>query len=245
MQNNRDKKTKDIRGEIIYGIHPIVELLKAKKRKLLALYTTKPVPQAFAQIEALMPKYPVQINYVSRETLARMAGTPDNQAVVGLAAPFVYRSTFFDPAKAPFLLMLDGIQDVRNLGAILRSAYCVGVDGVIITQRKSAPLQAAAIKSSAGLAEHLSIYLAPSVLAAAQQLKDAGYHMYITNFKGENAAKVAYKDPLCLVIGSEGTGVSPAIFKFGTQVTIPQRSQDISYNASVAAGIMLFLASQR
>ena len=71
------------------------------------------------------------------------------------------------------------------------------------------------------------------------------YNVYITNFKGENATKVAYKDPLCLVIGSEGTGVSPAIFKFGTQVTIPQRSQDISYNASVAAGIMLFLVSQR
>ena len=245
MQNNRTKKPKDIQGEMLYGVHPIIELLKAKKRKLLALYTTKPTPQAFAQIEALMPKYPVQIQYVSRETLARMAGTPDNQSVVALAAPFCYRTTFFDPEKAPFLLMLDGIQDVRNLGAILRSAYCVGVDGIIITQRKSAPLHAAAIKASAGLAEHLPIYLAPSVLAAAQQLKDAGYHLYITNFKGENAAKLSYQSPLCLVIGSEGTGVSPALFKFGTEVTIPQRSQDISYNASVAAGIMLFLVSQR
>jgi 23S rRNA (guanosine2251-2'-O)-methyltransferase len=245
MQNTRNKKQKDVQGEILYGIHPIVELLKAKKRKLLALYTTKPIPQAFAQIEALMPKYPVQINYVSRETLARMAGTPDNQSVVALAAPFAYRSTFFSPDKSPFLLMLDGIQDVRNLGAILRSAYCVGIDGIIITQRKSAPLQAAALKASAGLAEHLPIYLASSSLAAAQQLKEAGYNLYITNFKGENAAKISYTYPLCLVIGSEGTGVNPAIFKFGTQVTIPQRSQDISYNASVAAGIMLFLVSHK
>lgn len=244
MQNTRNKKPNDIRGEVVYGVHPIVELLKAKKRKLLALYTTKPVPQAFAQIEALMPKYPVQIQYVSRDALTRMAGTADNQSVVALAAPFVYRTTFFEREKAPFLLMLDGIQDVRNLGAILRSAYCVGVDGVIITQRKSAPLQAAALKASAGLAEHLPIYVAPSSVAAAQLLKDAGYSMYITNFKGENAAKISYTHPLCLVIGSEGTGVSPALFKFGTQVTIPQRSQDISYNASVAAGIMLFLVSQ-
>jgi 23S rRNA (guanosine2251-2'-O)-methyltransferase len=245
MQKNKKKKTKIIQGDPVYGVHSIVELLKAKKRKLLTLYTTDPKPKSFVQIEALLPKYPINIKYVSRETLTKLAGTPDHQSVLGLAAPFGYRKVPFDPQKQPFLLMLDGIQDVRNLGAILRSAYCTGVDGVVITQKNSAPLQAATIKSSAGLAEHLQIYLASSAQAAAQELKEAGYHLYITNFKGENAAQITYKKPLCLVIGSEGNGVSPSIFKYGTQVTIPQRSTDISYNASVAAGIMLFLASQQ
>lgn len=244
MTKQKQKKSKSITGELIYGIHPIIELLKAKKRKLFTLYTTQPVPKAFRQIEALLPKYPVAIKYVSRDKLTQLAETTDHQSVVGIAASFSYRKVPFDPAKQPFLLMLDGIQDVRNLGAILRSAYCTGVDGVIITHRGSAPLQAAAIKSSAGLAEHLSIQLVTSAQIIAQQLKDAGYHLYITNFKGENAATITYKKPLCLVIGSEGKGVTPAIFKYGTQVTIPQRSFDISYNASVAAGIMLFLVSQ-
>lgn len=192
-----------------------------------------------------MPRYPVQLNYVSREQLNKMSGTTDHQSVVALAAPSVYRKKFFDPKKQPFLLMLDGIQDVRNLGAILRSAYCTGVDGVILTQRKSAPLAAAALKASAGLAEHLDIYLASSAQAGILQLKQAGYTPYITTFKGENAVTVSYSEPLCVVIGSEGTGVTPAIIKEGVQVTIPQRSKDISYNASVAAGIMLFLVSQR
>ena len=241
------KKKKKIapKGEIIYGIHPIVELLKAKKRKLFTLYTTKPAPKAWPEIEQLLPKYPVQIQYVSREKLNQLAGTTDHQSVVGLAAPFVYRTAFFDPQHAPALLMLDGIQDVRNIGAILRSAYCTGINGVIITQKRSAPLNAAAIKSSAGLAEHMHVYLAPSAPAAAQQLKEAGYHLYITNFKGEDATQIRYQQPYCVVIGSEGTGVSPSIFKYGTQVTLPQRSKDISYNASVAAGIMLFLVWQQ
>lgn len=232
--------------QIVYGVHPIIELLKAKARKIIRLYTTDPAPKAFAQIKAMLPtNYPVTISYVNKAQLAHLAGTPDHQSLVAIAAPFVYRKQFFNPDKAPFLLMLDGIQDVRNLGAILRSAYCTGVDGVIVTQRHGAPINGATLKASAGLAEHMAIYQAPSPLQAAQSLKEAGYNLYITNFKGENAAQVTYQRPLCLVIGSEDTGVSSSIFKYGTQVTIPQRSTDISFNASVAAGIMLFLAAQQ
>lgn len=238
------KKDKPL-GELVYGVHPIIELLKAKKRKLLALYTTKPEPKGFKSIEQLMPRYPVSISHQQREALAKLAGTTDHQSVVALASPFVYRKKFFDPKTQPVLLMLDGIQDVRNLGAILRSAYCTGINGVIITQKHSAPIAAATLKASAGLAEHLDIYLVPSAQVAVQQLKEAGYHIYITAFKGENAIKVKYQDPLCLVIGGEETGVSSSIMREGTQVTIPQRAQDISYNASVAAGIMLFIVSQR
>ncbi len=241
VKNTKSKPS----GELIYGIHPIAELLKAKKRKLLALYTTRPEPKGFKTLEQLMPRYPLKVNYVSREALNNMSGTTDHQSVVGLAAPFVYRKKFFNPKKQPFLLFLDGIQDVRNLGAILRSAYCTGVNGVIITQKKSAPLAAATLKASAGLAEHLDIYLAPSAQAAILQLKQAGYTPYITTFKGENAVTVSYQEPLCVVIGSEGTGVTSSIIKEGIQVTIPQRTKDISYNASVAAGIMLFIVSQR
>lgn len=230
--------------EVVFGIHPVLELLKAKKRKINVLYTCRPEPKGFAAIKQLLPEH-VNISYVSKDYLNQLAGTSDHQSVVALAAPFVYRKKFFDPQHQCALLMLDGIQDIRNLGAILRSAYCTGITGVIITQKHSASINAAALKASAGLAEHLDIYIAPSAQAAVLELKKAGYHLYITAFKGESALKMSYKDPLCIVIGSEGLGVTPAIIKEGTQVTIPQYAKDISYNASVAAGIMLFIVSQR
>lgn len=239
-KNKNDKQL----GEVVYGLHSIIELLKAKKRKLITLYTTKPEPKGFKGIQQLLPDH-ASIAHVQRETLTKIAGTTEHQSVVAFAAPFVYRKKFFDPKQHKALLMLDGIQDVRNLGAMLRSAYCTGVTGVIITQKHSASLSAAALKASAGLAEHLDVYLAPSAQAAVLQLKQAGYNLYITAFKGENALEVTYKDPLCIVIGSEGTGVTSAIMHEGTQVTIPQHVTDISYNASVAAGIMLFIISQR
>lgn len=235
------KKTKTAQGEFVYGMHPVIELLKAKRRKLIAIYTTDPVPQNWDQCEKLFPKYPFNIQYVKREVLTRMAGNTDHQGIIAWTQNFPIRTKPFDPVKQPFLLMLDSIQDVGNLGAILRSAYCAGVDGVVLCKKNAAPLNAAAFKASAGLAEHLEIYVAVSPQAAVQELKQAGYNLYMAAFGGSNAMTCAYKGPLCLVIGSEGTGITKSVLSQGTQVTLPQRNSDISYNASVAAGILLFL----
>jgi 23S rRNA (guanosine2251-2'-O)-methyltransferase len=227
--------------ELIFGIHAIVELLKAKRRRIVTLYTTKPEPKAFAQIAELLPKH-TQIQYVSREVLHKLAQTTDHQGVVAFATPFQFRKKFFDPSKQPFLLLLDSIQDPRNLGAILRSAYCTGVDGVILPTKAASPLTAAALKASAGLAEHMEILLAPSTAAAVQQLKAAGYTLYLAMVEESyDATAVEYAMPACLVIGSEGVGIAKPIRSQGIAIRLPQRTVDISYNASVAAGILLFL----
>ncbi len=240
-----NKKSKHKETELVYGLHSIIELCKAKRRRLAILYTTKPVPKAWNAISPLLPKG-IQIQYVTREVLHKLAGTTDHQSFVGYAAPFAYRKKIFDVAKQPFLLMLDGIQDIRNLGAILRSAYCTNVDGVILTQRASASLGAAALKASAGLAEHLDIFLVPTAKAAIPLLDKAGYTIYLSvPGQGAHAATVEYKKPLCLVVGSEGTGISREILKSGTLITLPQKQSDISYNASVAAGILLFLMATK
>ncbi len=236
------KKTVKQDGELVYGINPVIELLKAKKRPLITLYTTKPTPKAWDRIEKLLEGKRVNIQYVMRDALTKIAGTTDHQGVIAWAKPFVYRKKFFEPTKQKHLVLLDGIQDPRNLGAILRSSYCTNFDGVIILQKGAAPLNAAALKASAGLAEHLDIYLTASPATALQELKTAGYHLYVAAFKGENAHKIAYTDPLCIAIGSEGAGISAQLLKAGTQITLPQKQgHDISYNASVAAGILLFL----
>lgn len=232
-------------GELLFGIHPIVELLKAKRRKLLTIYTTRPEPKAWSIIEPLLPKYPFNLQFVAREVLNNISGTTDHQSVVAWAGPFPLRKQAFNPVKHQRLIMLDGIQDPHNLGAILRSTYCTGFDGVVLVQKGAAPLTASAHKASAGLAEHLEIYLAPSAIAAAQELKKAGYTLYLATFNGEDATTVAYQKPLCLVIGGEGFGISKDVISHGKQITLPQRAKDISYNASVAAGILLFLIGSK
>lgn len=237
-----DKKQK--LQELIFGVHPILELLKAKRRKLFTIYTTKPVPKAWEQIAPLLGK-DVQIQYVARDVLTRMACTTDHQSVVAWAGMFPYRRKFFDPARSPFLVMLDGVQDPRNLGAILRSSYCTGADGIVLSAKNSAPLNAVTLKSSAGLAEHLEIYEASSSMAAIQELKGAGYTIYFATLNGEDATVADYKQPLCLVIGNEATGVAKNLLSYGKEVRLPQRTTDISYNASVAAGILLFLIAHQ
>lgn len=230
--------------ELIFGIHPILELLKARKRSLHIIYTTKPTPKAWDQIAQLLPRA-IQIQYVSRDILTKMAGTPDHQGLLGYTSPLPIRKKFFDPTKQPFLVMVDGVQDTRNLGAIIRSAYCVGADGIIITKKHGAPLNASTAKASAGLMEHMEIYEAASAVSAAQELKAAGYHLYLATLGGVDAASVTYEKPACVVIGNEATGISREMFPFGQRIMIPQRTPDISYNASVAAGILFFLVGHK
>jgi 23S rRNA (guanosine2251-2'-O)-methyltransferase len=237
-------KKKQTQGELIFGIHPIIELLKAKKRKLLRLYTTKPTPKGFATIEKLLPEH-VPIQYVTRAVLNRMLEEQEHQSVIAWVQPFVYRNKMFDPQKQPSLLMLESVQDTRNLGAILRSAFCTGVDGVILPQKKSAPITSTVLKASAGLAEHLQIYQVPSAKAGLQELKDAGYHIYLATLGGSDARSCEYKRPLCLVVGNESVGIDKQLFKYGKQITLPERVPGSSYNASVATGILLFLINQK
>jgi len=237
-------KSKEV-GELLFGVNPLVELLKAKRRKLITIYMTKPEPKAWNTIKKLMPKYPVPIQYVKRDILTKMAGTTDHQGFVAWVQMFPYRKKFFSPEKQKFLVMLDSIQDPRNLGAILRSSYCTGVQGVVLTKKGSSPINAVAVKSSAGLAEHMEVFVAPSAQSAVQLLKEAGYTMYMAVFDGQDATTCEYKQPLCVVVGSEGFGVSKNILKYGTPITLAQRTPDISYNASVAAGILLFLVGTK
>lgn len=239
-----NKKTDKQQGELVYGVNPIQELLQAKKRKVISIYTVKPTIKAWDKIEKLLPpRTPIQ--YVARDVLSKIAGTNDHQGILAWATPFGYRKKMFDPAKQKQIVLLDGIQDVRNLGAILRSVYSTGFQGVVIPVKGGVGIQAAALKASAGFAEYLDIYITPSIQSAVQEIKQAGYHMYMAVLNGANAMEVEYKEPLCLVIGSEGVGITPAMIKMGTPITIGQVSDRSCYNASVAAGILLFLIAHK
>jgi 23S rRNA (guanosine2251-2'-O)-methyltransferase len=246
IKNMKNKKLSDQREnqEIIFGIHPLLEFLSAKKRPLYSIYTTQPTPKAWPQILRLLPAN-TKIQYVSKQILTRLAETDDHQNVVAITKPLPMRHRCFDPQKYPYIVLLDGIQDTRNMGAIIRSAYCTGISGIVIPAKRSAPMSGATYKASAGLAEHVEIYQPETSYKAALEIKAAGYNLYLAALGGKNAIEIDYKTPLCVVIGNESLGISSEILKLGEKVTLPQRKPDISYNASVAAGIMLFLVATK
>lgn len=238
-------KNNDRSGEMLYGAHPIIEMLKAGRRKLISIYTTKPFPKAWARVQSHLPKNVPNIQYVTKDVLDRMTQGGEHMGILAWVSPFRFSSKMFSPAKYPFILLLDSVQDVRNFGAILRSAYCTGVTGIVICKSNAAPLTPAAIKAAAGLSEHLDIYVAASMKQAVQEARTAGYNLYMAVLNGQNAMEVVYEKPACLVIGNEASGIQPGIRKEGTLITLPQRTPDISYNASVAAGILLFVLSNK
>ena len=241
MKKNVPKKSPQNLTNFVYGVHACIELLTAKRRKVTMVYTTKHEIKSWAKIKSLLPAH-IPIQFVTREILDKMTEHAQHQGILLLTSAFPFEKNMFDPKTHKFILLLDGIQDVRNLGAIIRSAYCAGVDGIVLTQKNSAPLTAAAIHASAGLAEHSKIFLAPSISFALQELKNKNFKLYIATLGvGENAATYKFDQPAALVIGNEESGVSGETLKSGTRILLPQRRADISYNASVAAGILMFL----
>lgn len=241
MSKLAQKKFQEKYTDFVYGVHGVLEVLQAKRRKVGMVYTTKHEIKAWSKIEKLLPAH-IQVQTVSREVLDNMAGTTEHQGIVMYVSSFPFEKSMFDPKQHPFILVLDGVQDVRNLGAIIRSSYCAGVDGIVLCFKNSAPVTPAAIKSSAGLIEHARIFVAPSMGFAMQELKSKGYNIYVATLgAGQNAATLQFVSPAALVIGNEESGVSQEVLRAGTRVLLPQKRADISYNASVAAGILMFL----
>jgi 23S rRNA (guanosine2251-2'-O)-methyltransferase len=229
-----------IKSELAYGIHPVEEIIKSKKRKVHLIYA---IESKLVFIKKLAAKvaYPIEIKKGTRTFLDKICGCSDHQGVACYVDKFHYRKIFFDSQKHPLIVIFDGIQDPRNLGALIRSAYCSNVSGVIIGKKNSSPLSPAAFKSSAGLAENIDIYEDLSSLSATRSALKNGYKIYLADFGGEpiNIINIG-KEPICLIIGSEGFGVKKELRSMGTIVSIPQKRIDISYNASVAGGIIMF-----
>lgn len=235
MSKNKKQELKDF----VYGVHACLELLTAKRRKVQAVYTQNHEIKAWPKIKQLLPDY-VQVQKVSRDVLESMTGVTEHQGIVIFTQPFPIEKKMFTPDKVQFVVILDEIQDVRNLGAILRSAYCTGVQGVVLCQKNAAPMTPTVFKTSAGLAEYLRVFVAPSMPSAVQELKQAGYTLYCAALGGKNISEIEFAGPVALMIGNEERGITPALQKQGTAIMIPQKRADVSYNASVAAGILLF-----
>lgn len=237
-------------NEYIEGRNAVIEALRAG-RAIDKIYIAKgEVDQTLGHIASKARAQGVVVVETDRRKLDAMSRTHAHQGVVALCAVKDYCTVedllqlAADKGEAPFLVMCDEISDPHNLGAIIRTAECVGAHGVIIPKRRSAGLTAVVDKASAGAAEHLPIARVANLSAAIETLKKAGVWVYGAAAEGESPLwKTDLTGSVCIVIGSEGDGISRLVREHcDVLVSIPMKGEISSLNASAAAAVLLYEA---
>jgi 23S rRNA (guanosine2251-2'-O)-methyltransferase len=232
---------------ILYGIHPIEQALAAG-RPLERLLAARSSAHGRAQkiIDAAR-KARVPVRFVSRDELDREAGTRNHQGVVALVGSRHYLDLhdLLAQAKSPALfVLLDGVEDPHNLGAILRTAYCASADGVVLPERRAAGITAVVEKASAGASEHLPVARVTNLNRALEQLKEAGVWLVGLDERAtQNFTDIDLTGPTGIVLGGEGKGLHEHVrAKCDFLVSIPTAGAIRSLNVSVAAGVVLYEA---
>ncbi len=226
---------------LIYGRNPIKEALRSNRVKLIYLST------GFTnnEILSMIDEAGVRVNYISNKELDNMCDGV-HQGVAAIVKDYEYYSLDAILAKAkkverPLIVILDGINDPHNLGAILRCADVFNVTGILIPKHNQVPLNATVAKTSAGAINYVPVALVGNLNQVIQRLKDEGFWVVSTDGSAtQNYQDVKYDFNVALVIGSEGQGVSKLVVNNSDYVVkIPQYGHVNSLNASVAAGILL------
>ena len=232
---------------LIYGRRPVLDAAREgrARRILLARGVEK---RLVREVEETGVPY----QWTSRVELARLVGTTRHQGI----AAFVEDLDYADPeapfrraeslGEQPLLVLLDGVTDPQNYGAIIRSAEALGAHGVVSEERRSAPLSAATLKASAGAAARIPLVRVKNLPRYIEELKARGVWVYGLAGEGERTLEEAdYRRPLALVVGSEGRGMRRLVRERCDElIRIPLRGSTPALNASVAAGIALYRAWQ-
>lgn len=234
-------------GRLVWGIHPVRELLKTRPGEVEQLLHGPATSRALAEILALARSTGVRLKPVEQAQLHRLTEGAVHQGIVAEVAEYQYAALadLLAPARRasrpPLLVLLDGISDPHNLGAIIRSAHGLGADGVVIPQDRAAGVTAVVAKASAGAVERCPIAKVVNLSRSIEELKKAGVWFVASDPKAE----LAYWDadltgPLGLVIGSEGSGIRPLVRRHcDLAVRIPMGPDGGSLNASAAAALIL------
>lgn len=235
--------------EFVYGVQPVLQVLLAKRRKSLSFFFHRSqLNPDLKKIFHLVEKEGIPIEEVTKEKLSHIAQSVQHQGVVLKAEPYSYTSFehLIDNIKKKsgegFLLILDQIQDPQNLGAILRTAQCSGVDGVILPERGSALATPTVSKVSAGAAEWVPVCLVKNLARTMDELKEIPFWLYGSE-AGEHPPywEKDYRGNVALVMGSEGSGLRNLVRnKCDFLISIPLLGTIPALNVSVAAGILLF-----
>lgn len=233
--------------EILYGYHPVREALRAGRRKLLEICLPKGKSSPrLEELVSLAVAARVPIKQIPMGRIETMAGTQSHQGVCAIVGPYPWNdlSRLLKTTKGvdPFLLLLDHVVDPHNLGALLRTAFCAGLDGVVITKDRSAQPTPAVSKASAGTMEHISLTRVTNMVSTMTTLKESGLWIAgLDKHKGKNIFVTDLTGPMALIIGSEEKGIRPLVKKHcDLMVAIPQIGDVDSLNASVAGGVVMY-----
>lgn len=234
----------------IFGIRAILEAIKSGET-IDKVFVQKGVrSELFQELEHLLRKESINSSYVPVEKLNRLTKGGNHQGAVAHISPIEFHNiddlvmNAIESGNTPLFLMLDQLSDVRNFGAIVRTAECTGVTGIIIQKKGGAPINGDTIKTSAG-----AIFKIP--ICKVDHIKDAVFHMQSSGIKVVAATEkandylydVSFKEPCAIIMGSEGRGINPSVLKIvDAKAKLPILGQIESLNVSVACGAFLYEA---
>jgi 23S rRNA (guanosine2251-2'-O)-methyltransferase len=237
---------KSPRVETLFGVHPVMETLKAGRRRVEIInVAVGRQDRRVREILSLASKRSVPVQRISRESLDRLAGGGLHQGVVARVSgsgPVSVEEILATAGSRPFFLILDQVEDPRNLGAVLRTAAAARVDGVFLPAHGSAGMTPAVAKASAGYADRVRLAVAGNLASLVETLKEKGIWVVGLDAAARTPwTEFDYSLPLALVLGGEGKGMRRLVREHcDVLVGIPLPPEIDSLNVSVAAGIALF-----
>lgn len=234
------------KGSYVIGWHPIMEALDAGKEFQKVLIQRDEKGERTTALVAQLRELNIPVQRVPKEKLNRIT-VKNHQGILAFLSPITYQpleeliARAYESGEAPLLVALDGVTDVRNIGAIARSAECFGATALVIPSFGVAAIQEDAIKSSSGALLRLPVARVPDMANALDSIKDQGMTCIALDEKAEKPIHVHQNNgPVCLVMGDEGTGISERVArKCQLQLRLPMTGKTGSLNVSVAAGIAL------
>ncbi len=234
-------------NDYIFGLRAVMEAIEAGKEIDKVMIKSDLQGDLAAELMRMLRDHGILTRRVPVEKLNKITRKNHQGVIAILSAVTYYRldhivPQLYEDGMLPFIVVLDGITDVRNFGAIARTAECAGVDAIVIPERGSVSVGGDAVKTSAGALLHLPVCRERSVTGAVRFLKDNGYRIVAASEKADiNYTRADYTVPTAIVMGSEDTGISPEVLKLcDTFVSIPQFGHIGSLNVSVAAGIIMY-----
>ena len=234
-------------NDVIVGRNPVSEAIKSGRAIESVLVARGNKSGAVSVILAKAREKGIVIKEVDPKKLDYMSGGAVHQGVAAIAAVKEYSTVedILEVAESrgedPFVIILDELEDPHNLGAVIRTAECVGAHGVIISQRRSAGLTYSAGKASAGAVEYVKVARVVNIPNTIDKLKERGLWVYGADMNGELYTKTNLTGPVAIVIGNEGKGIGSLVLKkCDGVVSLPMNGKINSLNASVAAGILAY-----
>lgn len=240
----------DKKPDLLIGRNAVTEALKSDREIDTLILMRNNNNPALSRLASMAKEKGAVVKEVDSKKLDFMCGGANHQGVAAYVAAHEYASVedIFayaeEKGEAPFIVVCDEIEDPHNLGAIIRTAECAGVHGIIIPKRRSASLNFTVGKTSAGALEYMRVARVSNLASTIDELKEKGCWIYGADMDGTDYKKTDFSGAVVLVIGSEGKGIGKLIRqKCDAIVSLPMKGNINSLNASVAAGILMYEVS--